>query len=452
MTLALVDFSSLFHRIWHVNKVEASHSIESFVNRITADEVIICVDSPPYRRKEIESSYKSNRDLPDPELVGEMRTALDRMLDAGYKVARCQGWEADDVIATIAHQATEEPLVVYATDKDLLQVVDITNPFPRNDENPVQTPESRLGVKRNQVVDYLTLVGDSSDNIRGVTGIGEKTAVKMLSEFGSISGILKAVDDASPRISDKTKANINEARENWMATSAHLVTLNRDLEIEYEQRERAVSTVFDDPSDGSEKQSEQGISVVERPQYIVKTSEIDYRHSLEPIGTDSAWKVSVTLANSGLYQKYNNRPEQVLAIIMRGRALGIDATTALDQMHMIQGKPTLSAQAVVGIIKASPKCKYFHLVESSVETCTWETWRDGEPCPTKRTMTRKEADESGFSLQPEYIDKKKTGQIVTKDKWKEMGATMLMWRCAVALGRPVYPDLLNGIYATEEME
>ena len=450
MTVALIDFSSIFHRIWHVNKIEAAHSIEAFVNRVQADDIIICVDSPPYLRKEVDSSYKANRDVPDPELVGDMRSTLDRLLNSGYKIARCQGWEADDVIATLAKQI-DEPLTVFATDKDLLQAVDITNPFPRQDEDPTQTPESRLGIKREQIVDYLTLVGDSSDNIKGVTGIGDKTAVKMLTEFGSLKGILDAVDAENPRISEKTRANINDARNDWMANSAHLATLNRDLEIEFEQRERT-NRVIDAECD---KPKEQTALAIERPQYIVKTSEIDYRHSLEPIGTDSAWKVAVTLANSGLYEKFKG-PEQILAVVMRGRALGIDATTALDQVHMIQGRPTLSAQAVIGIIKASPKCKYFHLAESTPDTCTWDTLRDGEPGPTRRTMTRKEVDDAGFSLQPEYIwengKKKKTGRIVTKDKWIEMPATMLMWRCAVSLGRPVYPDLLNGIYATEELE
>lgn len=449
MTLALVDFSSIFHRVWHINKEEAAHNVEAFINRIEADEVIVCLDAPPYERKKIDGEYKANRDIPDPELVGSMNSCIKKILDSGFKTARCQGWEADDVIATIAMGNTEESLIVYGSDKDLLQCVDLTNPFPKKDENPLQTSESRLGVKREQVRDYLAIVGDASDNVKGISGIGPKNAIRMLEKFGTLHGILKAVSEQPSAFTEKTALQIFEAMP-YIDKSLDLVTLRTNLEIEYEQRNRVIDAEFFNDQK-SEEQNEKQIIEIEKPKYIVKTEELDYRHSLEPVGTDNAWKVSVTLANSGLYQKLHGA-EQIFAVIMRGRALGLDATTALDQINMIQGRPTLSAQAIIGIIKASPKCKYFHLLESTPDSCTWETFREGDPAPTRRTMTRKEADDSGFSKQPEYVDKRKTGKIITKEQWEKQPATMLMWRCGTALGRPVYPDLLNGIYATEELE
>lgn len=449
MSLALIDFSSLFHRLWNVNRVEVEHKCLSFVNRLNEDEVIICVDSPPYQRKKEVPSYKANRDVPDPELVGLLRSTIEKLAEDGYKIASCEGWEADDVIATLVTQNTEDSVTVYGTDKDLLQVCDLTVPF--TDE--VKTPENTLGVPRNLVVDYLSLVGDSSDNVKGVSGIGPKTAVKMLQKFGTLNGIRDAVKSHPESFTEKTSVAIYEAEE-WLDQTVRLITLRTDLEVSFEKRERKEAEYVECETI-EQSQIQKTSQKDDEPRYIVKHEEIDYRHSLEPVGIDQAWKAAMFLHRSGLYQSLKG-PEQVMAIIMRGRALGIDATTALDQMNIIQGRPTLSAQAVIAIIKSSPKCKYFHLEESTPETCTWETFRVGDPKPTRKTMTREEADSAGFTLQPEYVwegnKKRRTGKIVTKDQWEKQPATMLMWRTGVALGRPVYPDLLNGIYSTEEFE
>lgn len=466
MSIALIDFSSLFHRLWHVNREEVEFKIQNFLTSLPSfDDVIICIDSPPYKRKEIDSKYKANRDVPDPELTGTLRACIKKVSESGYTMAHCDGWEADDVIATMVARNTEESITVYGTDKDLLQCTDLIVPFT----NEIKTPESTLGVAREKVIDYLCLCGDTSDNVKGVNGIGPATAVKILDKFGSLAGIYEALKNAPSKFTDKTAENLLESL-SWIDTTLQLITLNSGLDIVIEKQEHKIEEpVFDvDPEEQtptvvnveatqSENKPVQNTSIQKatEPQYIVKTETVDYRHALEPMGIEQAWKAAVFLHKSGLYQQFKG-PEQTMAVIMRGRALGIDATTALDQMNMIQGRPTLSAQAMIAIVKASPKCKYFHLAESSEDQCTWETWRDGDPGPTRKILTRKECDDAGFSLQPEYVwdgsKKRKTGKIVTKDKWVEIPATMIMWRCGAALARPVYPDLLNGIYATEEME
>jgi 5'-3' exonuclease len=465
MSIALIDFSSLFHRLYHVNREEVEQKIQSFLNSLPVyDDVIICLDSPPYKRKEIDSGYKANRNAPDPELIGSLRSCIKKVSKSGYTMASCEGWEADDVIATMVGKITNESVTVYGTDKDLLQCTDLTVPFT----NELKTPESTLGVPREKVVDYLCLVGDTSDNVKGVYGIGPKRAQEALAKFGSLSGLYETLKNKPSSFNDKTAEALLESL-SWMDTTRQLITLNNKLDVKIEKQERVETQYFDNADPEVETQTENTIDIQSEttkqqaaiqktadPQYIVKTEAIDYRHAIEPMGIESAYRFAQMACKSELYCTKFKGPEQHMIAIMRGRALGMDATTALDQINMIQGRPTLSAQAIIGLIKASPKCKYFCLIESTQETCTWETHRDGEPQPTRRTMTMKEASDSKFTTQPEYKwngqKKIKTGNIVIKDKWEEMPATMLMWRCGTALGRSVYPDLINGIYSVDEME
>jgi len=430
MSLALIDFSSLFHRLWNVNRVEVEHKCLSFVSRLNEDEVIICLDSPPYERKKEAPSYKANRDVPDPELVGLLRSTIDKLADDGYKIARCDGWEADDVIATLVTQNTEDGVVVYGTDKDILQVCDLKVPF--TDE--VKTPESTLGVPRELVVDYLSLVGDSSDNVQGVSGIGPKTAVKMLQKFGTLKGIRDAVKTHPESFTEKTSVAIYEAEE-WLDQTVKLITLRTDLEISFEKRERKeveyveCETVEQDQSQSTSHNNDE-------PHYIVKHEPVDYRHSLEPVGIEQAFRFAQMAVRSALYPKFKS-PEQCMMVVMRGKAFGLDATTSLDSIDMIQGKPTLKAQLIAGIIMSSPKCEFLECVSLSSDSCTWETKRVGNRSMQSRTWTIKDAERMG---------------LASKDNWRKQPDVMLQWRCLTALARQVYPDLMLGIYAPEEFE
>jgi 5'-3' exonuclease len=461
MSIALIDFSSLFHRLYHVNREEVEQKIQSFLNSLPVyDDVIICLDSPPYKRKEVDAGYKANRDTPDPELIGSLRQCVRKVAESGYPMASCEGWEADDVIATLVAKHADESVTVYGTDKDLLQCTNLTVPFT----SEIKTPENTLGVPREKVIDYLCLVGDTSDNVKGVSGIGPKRAQEALAKFGNLSEIYEALQTSPSKFSDKTAEALLESI-SWIDTTRKLITLENQLDVKIEKKERVETEYFETSAEhGAETQFVQSENVVDvpavitqaptepktaiqkapEPQYIVKTEPVDYRHAIEPMGIESAYRFAQMACKSELYGSKFKGPEQHMITIMRGRALGMDATTALDQMNMIQGRPTLSAQAIIGLIKASPKCKYFCLIESTPETCTWETHREGEPQPTRRTMTMREASDSKFDW-----DKKNK---CIKHTWKEMPANMLMWRCGTALGRPVYPDLINGIYSVDEME
>lgn len=131
------------------------------------------------------------------------------------------------------------------------------------------------------------------------------------------------------------------------------------------------------------------------------------------------------------------KPNDVAAIVLHGASLGIDAMSAIRSMHIIEGKPTLSADLMVGLAKRSPICEYFILVESTDEIATWETKRRGDPKPVRMSFTIAQARVAGL-----------TG----KATWKAYPAAMLRARGASALGRAVYSDLFAGVYDPDELE
>lgn len=439
MRICIVDLASIFYRLWHTNRDEVEFKIIGMLKTLQYDRVIIAVDAPPYKRKEVYPQYKANRDIPDPELIGCLKNVTERILKNGFQVAEAKGWEADDVVATLYndfHNELGEEVFVIGVDKDLLQCCDIIDPFT----GVVNTPESKFGIKRNQVVEYLSLVGDTSDNIKGVDGVGEKTAKNLLDTFLNVKGIEEAIKKTPEKF---TRKGLLESLTNSLETvysNMELIKLNSKLFVEYEQREvERVDVEETKPLNVSPKVTGEIVVPVENPEhtkYLVKTEQVSFSQSLEPVGIDQAFNIAKIFDKSGLYPRFKGA-EQVMMILMRGRELGFGATTSLDLIEMIQGKPTMKAVGLLGKVMSSPKCEYITCTELSSKSCTWVTKRLGSPHESKRVFTIDDADKMGL-----------TG----KDNWKKQPDTMLQWRCVSALIRQVYPDLINGIYASEEFE
>ena len=141
------------------------------------------------------------------------------------------GVEADDVIATLASQAERDGIrtVISSGDKDLTQLVDplvtMVNTMSNEtfDEAGVL---AKFGIKPTQIIDYLTLIGDSVDNIPGVEKVGPKTAVKWLQEFGTLENLLAHADE----IPGVVGANLRKARD-WIPTAKQLLTVKRDVPV-----------------------------------------------------------------------------------------------------------------------------------------------------------------------------------------------------------------------------
>jgi DNA polymerase-1 len=203
--------------------------------------VAVAWDTRAVHRHELSEDYKSDR-RPMPDLLGEQFPYFRPIVEAfGYRNLEFQGWEADDVIATLATRADEEGIrtVVVSTDRDAFQLVSdnvVLMMTPRGvaDVN-VYTPdrvEARYGIRPDQIPDFIGLKGDTSDNIPGVPGIGDKTAGQLIAQYGSLEEVLEHVDELSPARRKNLTEHADQARK-----SKELATMRRDLELDCDPAE-----------------------------------------------------------------------------------------------------------------------------------------------------------------------------------------------------------------------
>src|SRR5213075_1707300 len=169
--------------------------------------VAVAWDTRPVHRTEISAEYKSER-RPMPDLLREQFPHFRPIVEAfGYQNLEFEGWEADDVIATLATLADEAGVktCVVSTDRDAFQLCSenvCLMMTPRGVQDPhVYTPErveARYGIRPDQVPDFIGLKGGTSDNIPGVPGIGDKTAGQLIAQYGSLEAVLEHASELSP--------------------------------------------------------------------------------------------------------------------------------------------------------------------------------------------------------------------------------------------------------------
>lgn len=128
--------------------------------------------------------------------------------------------------------------------------------------------------------------------------------------------------------------------------------------------------------------------------------------------------------------------EAALVILLTGQELGLSPMASLRGINVVKGKPFLSADLMVAVVKRSPLCAAWRTVESTPLRCTIETTRAGDPCPTTKTWTMEDA---------------KRADLAGGDNWRKYPAQMLRHRCAADLAREVYPDLVFGFYDPDEI-
>src|SRR3954464_15204368 len=200
--------------------------------------VAVAWDTHAVHRAAISEDYKSDR-RPMPDLLREQFPYFRPIVEAfGYRNLEFEGWEADDVIATLATRADEAGIrtVVVSTDRDAFQLVSdnvrlMMTPRGVADVN-VYTPdrvEARYGIKPEQIPDFIGLKGDTSDNIPGVPGIGDKTAGQLIAQYGSLEEVLEHVDELSPA----RRKNLIEHADQALV-SKDLATMRRDLDIDFD--------------------------------------------------------------------------------------------------------------------------------------------------------------------------------------------------------------------------
>ena len=450
--LCLIDLSGIFRSAWHASEHdEISSAVNRTVSIVTTssagyDYVAICADRPPYKRAAISAEYKAQREM-QPEAMYESLRAVECELDAaGYHIVGSPGYEADDILAVFAAWGRGKGFetTIYSADKDLLQLVGsgvsvistATKVKYESDADVV----AKLGVTPGLVPDLLALVGDASDNIAGIKGVGFKTAAGWLSTYGSLEGIMIHLEELPERFREAMKAG-----HDTILTGLKLTTLMTDAPInpeeiltpkEHKDLPRAEPVIIDDEPETAEPVRQTAMTVAQ-PAAI----DTQWDKALEPRTPAQAWGIAQALYKSRIFGSFPN-PEAILAIVMTGRTLGLDAVTSLRDFDLIEGKPSPKAQLLIGLVKRHPSCEFFRLVSSDEKAATYETVRKGEPEATRLTYTYEQALLAGHV-------KGKDGN--PKKNWRDP-ATMLRWRCAVALARIVYPDVLSGLYAAEELE
>jgi DNA polymerase-1 len=184
-------------------------------------------------RQAIDATYKANREGPPPDLVPQFDLIRRVVAALNVPVLEYEGWEADDVIGTLARQAREEGfhVLVVTGDKDFIQIVDehveLFDPMQDKRTGPKEVRE-RLGIVPSQMRDYLALIGDPIDNIPKVPGIGPKTAVELLQQFGDIEAILERPNEIKkPKIREALEANASQLRR-----AKSLVAFRTDLPLD----------------------------------------------------------------------------------------------------------------------------------------------------------------------------------------------------------------------------
>jgi DNA polymerase-1 len=223
-------------------------TLEEVLNKQNPTHIAVVFDAPgPTFRHEMFSDYKANRNE-TPEDIKKSVPYIKKLLEAyQIPVIDCPGFEADDVIGTLAKKATGMGFTTYmmTPDKDFAQLVD-ENTFmfkPARSGNEsiqwgVEDIKREFSVERpEQVIDILALMGDSSDNIPGAPGVGPKTAMKLITEYGSVEELFKNTDKLKGKLKD-----IIEINREQIETSKKLATIAINVPVEFDEEKLTATT------------------------------------------------------------------------------------------------------------------------------------------------------------------------------------------------------------------
>ena len=249
-TLFLIDGNNQMYRAYHAFRGgglsnaggESTHAVYLFVTmlrKLIADHKPAYVAASfdlagPTFRDEIVTDYKANRAAMPDDLVAQITYVHEACEAMGVPIITARGFEADDVIGTIATRAAAAGLdvAIVSMDKDFFQLVgDGIRTFDPRDDGTFYDAEgvtAKFGVKPSQVVDVLALVGDTSDNVSGVPGVGKKGAIDLITEHGSLDALLEAAPDLKQK---KYREALTTSRD-LALQSRRLVTIETNVPIE----------------------------------------------------------------------------------------------------------------------------------------------------------------------------------------------------------------------------
>ena len=185
--------------------------IEKALSMLEPDIVLVAWDSgKPTFRHQMYEAYKGTRKEIDPELIVQMPMAREYLDAAGIYRYEQDGVEADDIIGTMARSYPDYQIHILSSDKDLWQLIDATTDIYVMKKGLSEitvmneaTLMAEKGITPSQIIDLKALMGDPSDNIPGVKGVGEKTALKLLQEYGTVDAVYAHLEEQKGKLKEK---------------------------------------------------------------------------------------------------------------------------------------------------------------------------------------------------------------------------------------------------------
>ena len=244
-TLLLVDGSSYLYRAFHAIRdlsnsrgepTNAIYGVLNMLRRLHKDypaEYSACVFDAKGKtfRDDLYPQYKANRPAMPDDLASQIAPLKEAIVAMGWPLIEVSGVEADDVIGTLARQAEQAGMrvVISTGDKDITQLVTqqvtLVNTMS-NEKLDIAGVEQKFGVLPERIIDYLTLIGDAVDNVPGVPKVGPKTAVKWLTQYGTLDNIVKNAPDIGGAVGENLRQSLD-----WLPQARHLLTIKCDVEL-----------------------------------------------------------------------------------------------------------------------------------------------------------------------------------------------------------------------------
>ena len=243
--LLLVDGSSYLYRAYHAlpdlrNAAgEPTGAIYGFLNMLHRLEkdyptgFVACVFDAKGKtfRNDLYEEYKANRSVMPDDLIKQTGPIRELVNMLGWPVLSVEGIEADDVIGTLVSIAEKEGFdtIVSTGDKDMSQLVGKGVTLVNTMNNEVLDREgviNKFGVPPEKIVDYLSLIGDTSDNVPGVNKVGPKTAVKWLTQYGSLDNIMENAAAIKGAVGENLRESLN-----WLPRARELITIRKDCDL-----------------------------------------------------------------------------------------------------------------------------------------------------------------------------------------------------------------------------
>ena len=259
-SLILIDGANLIFRAFYALPIltnkrgEPTNAILGFSNMLLKlirdekpDYAAVIFDTPePTFRDEIYESYKSNRKEPPDELKLQFPHFEPLVKAMGIPIFAQAGYEADDLIGTIANKfaSSEMKVTIISGDKDLFQLVNENVSVldtMRNKLYGLKEVEIKMGVSPNKIADLLAMAGDSSDNIPGIKGVGMKTAVDIINKYGSLDEALARSSEMRGALAVKLKNGIDSAK-----MSKRLTSIKVDIEMDISRSDLELKKTSDD--------------------------------------------------------------------------------------------------------------------------------------------------------------------------------------------------------------